>query len=862
MAATVMAPVSIVSGARQRISEPLGEAASPSQVVFSIAIGDEGVHYAGGDTPESEMWGPNSLRIGPDGSFLIADSVGGRILRYRRDGSNLSIIRVAEAVGIIDVAADGACLYALDEAASEPVIHRLSLDGSLQEKIPLSGRVSGQGVSGIRVASDGGLVAETLGGAAPTRLDAPMQASHSATNQPLTVKLPDLNDPSADHSKGMVIGSQARVTVEVTNVLGGLSVIGSGPNDDFFVLVEELSNTQTLHVDQTVRHYAADGTLLGVARVPLADRLTYVAHGVAVASDGQVYTLVTRSHSADVVRLDFKPHLPAILPEADDSTRAENAVRPQAATCSRTRDEMINAAWAYRNNRTYLTATNLNGGCSGRSKPSYLGNTAGYYDSVPYDWGGDDSVSDFNSYMARGFQAGDRWTCDSCYESCSRGVDCSGFLSRCWNIARRDTRTLPGVCTEIGFAQAQRGDILNLAGEHVVMIESLTANGVMTLESTMWLNYDRVVYLQNGWSRFNGYRFYRYNGVCDAAGQARPVVSSSLALSSAGPYSVGQTLTASFTITNRGTQTITLSQLLVGGRLNGDQGCSGGCPDFSPVYNVTLGPGQAYAYTGMRYLDRAGTYSLFVAYQKTDGTWVTSVETENGAVNARTIVVQQQSAGQARPVISSSLILSTGAPYQTGQTLYAYFTVTNRGSQSITFAQLLVGGRLNGDQGCAGGCPDFSPVYYATLQPGQSYGYSGWLNLTRTGTYSFFVAYQRTDGSWVTSVETEGGTRNSLNITVQENARPILSGQFPATVYASGYLQTIYLYGQRLSNVSAVFVGYPNGSSTYIYPPSQVFGLTYNQIGCRITFTLRGQYYLYAYTPEAGWSNAYILTVY
>jgi hypothetical protein len=175
---------------------------------------------------------------------------------------------------------------------------------------------------------------------------------------------------------------------------------------------------------------------------------------------------------------------------------------------------------------------------------------------------------------------------------------------------------------------------------------------------------------------------------------------------------------------------------------------------------------------------------------------------------------------------------------------------------------LLVGGRLNGDQSCSGGCPDFSLAYNVTLSPGQSYSYSGSRYLDRAGTYSFFVAYQKTDGSWVTNVETEGGAVNALSITVQDNARPTLYGHSPSYIYASGYNQNVYLYGERLANTSAVYVQFPNGNGAYIYPSGQIFSRSYSQLGCRITFGGRGQYYLYAYTPEGGWTNAYPLWIY
>jgi cell wall-associated NlpC family hydrolase len=730
------------SRALEQSSAALGEKAEKAEVVFSILKGDDGIHYEGEGIEEAEVWGPASLRIAPDGTFLIVDTVTNRILRYTSDGVRVGVIRVGDAVGITDIATNGSNVFALDEAAPEPSIHRFSVDGLFQEKIPLSEDLRAQGLSGVAIDDSGKVVAEMHGGLATVHLDGGKVAGKVIRGESIRTQTPDPNDKSADRTTGLIIKNGNRFSVKVDNILGGLSVLSTGQDGDFYVLIEELADASTIQVDQTVRHYGADGSLLGIARVPLAARYTYVKHGVAVAPDGKVYALITRPDRADIVRLEFKQSLKSILPKQGVSFNLEkenvanlaasNAVN--AVACSRTRDEMINTAWSYVNNQTYLNATNLNGTCSGRGKPRYLGATAGYYNSVPYDWGGFDTVSDYNNYMAQNYKAGDIDIAAS--ETCSHGVDCSGFVSRCWGLTTKySTRNIDSVSTTISQSQAQRGDIINKYDVHVAMIESIIPNGVKTLEATTDFKVDRVAYITNNdWSRFSGYSIRRYNNVCDSAGQGRPVVSSSLRLSSSGPYYTGQTLYGYFTITNRGAQSITLSRLLVGGRLNGDQSCNGGCPDFTQVSNIILAPGQSYPYSGSRYLDRSGAYSFFVAYQKTDGTWVTNVDTEGGALN-------------------------------------------------------------------------------------------------------------------------------TLSVTVQTSG-PSLTGQYPSSVYASKTDQTIYLYGNLLTNTSTIYVQFPNGNGAYIYPPGQIFYRSNNQLSCKITLGNKGQYYFWAYTPEGGWSNAYGIWVY
>lgn len=743
------ATLSLVQEKRE-VAAPKPDINSKYTLVFSVPAGGEGVHYEGGQLQDTETSGPASLRIASDGSFLIVDTVGDRILRFGKDGTAMNALEVKGVQAVTDVAVSGGSIFALDDVAEDAAVQRFSEDGAPLEKITLPEGIRSKGLSGLTVDDNGVVLAEVRGGAAAVDLYGQERKGKTLAGAQYTIQSSEAREGAANRKSGTVIKDDLRINVKVNNSLGGLNVLGRGLNGDTFVLVEELSDTHVLRVDQTVRRYDSDGNLLGVARIPLAERHSYVRNGVAVGPDGQVYALITRPDRADVVRLKFSRSLKSILPEGDTTTpqfaqsaASKSQVVPYVgapvmalATTCRSRDEMYNAAMAYVNNRTYLSATNINSGtCTGRGKPRYLG-SANYYSSVPYDWGGYDTVSEFNSYMSQNYVAGD--IDDAGSESCSRGVDCSGFVSRVWNTSRYTTSSLPNISTKIARTELQRGDIINLVsstGSHVAMFDGLASDGgVYTIEATAYNKYDRVVNIYNGWTRFNGYSFYRYNNVC-------------------------------------------------------------GTTSTTP----------------------------------------------------------------ARPVVSSSLRLSSSSA-KVGDTLSATFTITNRGGQSITFNRLLTGGRMDGDPNCTLGCPDFSSTGTLTLAPGQSYSYSGSRSFNRTGTYSYFVTYQKTDGSWVSNVDTENGAANTARVTI--NAPPLLTRHTPTTVYVSAYDQTVYLYGEGLTNTSYVKVQFPSGGVGNIYPTGQIFYRSFGQLSCKIKFGTRGQYYLWAYTPEGGWSNARAIYVY
>ena len=167
----------------------------------------------------------------------------------------------------------------------------------------------------------------------------------------------------------------------------------------------------------------------------------------------------------------------------------------------------------YKDNSKYLNATNTDGACAGRDKPRYIGG-AGVYSSVAYDWGGFDTVGGYNGYMdPNTYQAGDINTAAS--ESCSRGVDCAGFVSRVWGLSSYHNCRVNYPHVSSGFIQppiyAKR--VMNNPNKHVVWFDTTAANGIYDYESTTDSSYDRVVRIFSSWSRLAGYTPRRYCNV-------------------------------------------------------------------------------------------------------------------------------------------------------------------------------------------------------------------------------------------------------------------------------------------------------------------------------------------------------------
>lgn len=120
------------------------------------------------------------------------------------------------------------------------------------------------------------------------------------------------------------------------------------------------------------------------------------------------------------------------------------------------RSAVINTAKSYAEYQWVCSSANVN--------PGYNDFQAGVtYTGVAYNWGGFDAVSSFQTKMSTGVKAGDSKKCvDGIADTTWGGVDCSGFISRCWNTARKySTLDIPTICTQILWTELKPGDVLN-----------------------------------------------------------------------------------------------------------------------------------------------------------------------------------------------------------------------------------------------------------------------------------------------------------------------------------------------------------------------------------------------------------------
>src|SRR3990172_1765211 len=280
------------------------------EVVFTILVGEDGIHYEGAGIPEMLTWGPAAFTVAPDGSFWIADTVGGRLLHYSPAGYPLGKIDLKGlVVGVTDVEVAKSGTWVLDQASMPPKVMHLAEDGAVLGKYDLpSGLNLEDGLTGIDLGDQGELLVEREGDAYVTQIT---DAAGKLVEMVTTNGYIHNGKPFAAHAsgpssttprRGTIFAGQLNIEVETKHDLGGMQIVGFGSQDDFFVALEELAlNPDTgLQIDQTGRHYDASGGYLGVARVPIAEQYTYVEHGIAIGPDGSAFVLATLPDRVEV----------------------------------------------------------------------------------------------------------------------------------------------------------------------------------------------------------------------------------------------------------------------------------------------------------------------------------------------------------------------------------------------------------------------------------------------------------------------------------------------------------------------------------------------------------------------------------
>ncbi|MCF7885101.1 MAG: C39 family peptidase [Candidatus Marinimicrobia bacterium] len=106
----------------------------------------------------------------------------------------------------------------------------------------------------------------------------------------------------------------------------------------------------------------------------------------------------------------------------------------------------------------------------------------GQNQNIPYKWGGFNTITEFDNGIKNGKYAGDTcWVQKNEGSAYARGVDCSGFVSRCWQLSTHySTNSMSNwnkIYTYSSWDSLKQGDAILSPGHHVILFVQKKNNG-------------------------------------------------------------------------------------------------------------------------------------------------------------------------------------------------------------------------------------------------------------------------------------------------------------------------------------------------------------------------------------------------
>ena len=295
------------------------------------------------------------------------------------------------------------------------------------------------------------------------------------------------------------------------NNLASMNYLGGDQQGHLFINFEFFVQQVPLRIRREIAVFNPDGQRLLTLDVPV-NNFTRIFRDVFVDSAGALYQMISTEEGMEIVRWNFNTFYDAenppliesperfrqqkhynlliqpqeVLPDEPQSTLTNfddyQQVTVQDALA--TGDEYVQLVW----NCSSINLTN------GVVTDSY-GNSVwtpgwiqvGSNQKVPYKWGGFEDIEQFLYGIDIGKYAGDKYTNKSSGTPSAVGVDCSGFVSRCWNLPYQYSTRMMDDALALPYAtweEVEPGDAVHIPG-HVRLVVQLNSNGsIMVVESS------------------------------------------------------------------------------------------------------------------------------------------------------------------------------------------------------------------------------------------------------------------------------------------------------------------------------------------------------------------------------------------
>ncbi len=304
-------------------------------------------------------------------------------------------------------------------------------------------------------------------------------------------------------------------------------LIGIDAKGNSFVLIERYQSEIPLKVQREIYTLSPDGDIRSCLAVPMI-KFCVLVKEFQIDSSGALYHLLAARDGLHLIRWDglttyaagtisypkefqYEEHYNTFLTTAEAVPET-----PKGILTAANRQTALRLGEEYALHTYTCAANNLSPfdviGPDGDAvrTPSWL--VPGINARVAYMWGGFNTLTQYDAGLASGKYAGDINTAGvSAY---AVGVDCSGFVSRCWQLTSHyATSMMPDITTQYAaWDELKPGDAIHKVG-HVRMFVEKMPNGSLRVVESSGRGWD-VSYWSYAPSDLNGvYTPRYYNGM-------------------------------------------------------------------------------------------------------------------------------------------------------------------------------------------------------------------------------------------------------------------------------------------------------------------------------------------------------------
>ncbi len=305
-------------------------------------------------------------------------------------------------------------------------------------------------------------------------------------------------------------------------------LIGIDSKGNSFIIVETYIKEVPLKVKREVYTVSPDGKVLSILEVPSIKYL-YMIRDFEVDADGNLYQLLTEKDKITVIKwsglteyssskiyypseYDYELNYNNIVSakEPVSQLKKNGNILTAASRAAALRIGESYALYKYNCSSNNLAPTDVQGPDGDMVRtPSWL--IVGENAKIPYMWGGFSTLAQFSSGLKNGRYAGDINTAG--VSGYAVGVDCSGFVSRCWQLNyHSSTSDMPSITTQYSsWDELKPGDGILIPG-HVRLFVDKAPNGAMRVVESSARDWG-VSYWTYSPSNLSGYVPCYYDGM-------------------------------------------------------------------------------------------------------------------------------------------------------------------------------------------------------------------------------------------------------------------------------------------------------------------------------------------------------------